>query len=679
MNFDVSSQRCYSVDCIRNVGFVGKLYSMDEVYDAVADYDPEYSDRDSFWDSPGGTHYDFEAIAPICSVGIARNGKKCKYNIFSQRAIQEYMFAYIADGFVCSAPVWEDGNLFPLNWKYYLELKEQHNTPGIIVLLRSNEKSHESFCKTVENLQKQYQLNAVSVVIPLDDTKIAALVEQKCYEFDSNGKIVEIPLPEEFSETVEKAYISLISSAIDGDEKLMADFIENKLPDAEQLKKSLRKKVLSGDVVPVLYSKPFHRRHSQPSVIYGTELLLDAISDYLPSPCENDTVRKIIPEDSNIRYCCDDSPFSAVVLALRSGMACLRVLSGTLNAGMSVMNCRTGSFISLPFKKSIFSGDSIIVSSQGSCRMTRSASEIRDTQLEIPAGDFQQFKLADVISSSTQKIALQLPEFLPEPVMAVTLSFANKKDHDECVREFEKLQPSMQSLHIIENLSAGTITGAIDYKNLDLFVSCLSFAKKQKVQPEVFCRETLLQKAVSDYEYSTSAGNTGEYARCVLEVEPAESGSGVSVINCTGDRSIPKEFINAVKAGVAEAVWSVEIPDCYPLYGITVNIIECTVKPGVSTAEAFKKAGFFGLKAAVKKAGTRRLTPAAVIKFRVKEELYTELIEEIVKFKSTIADITIQGSSADITVEFPLAEIDRLVDNLRNIPYSMEVTGTFFE
>ena len=77
---------------------------------------------------------------------------------------------------------------------------------------------------------------------------------------ESNGKIVEIPLPEEFSETVEKAYISLISSAIDGDEKLMADFIENKLPDAEQLKKSLRKKVLSGDVVPVLYSKPFHRR-----------------------------------------------------------------------------------------------------------------------------------------------------------------------------------------------------------------------------------------------------------------------------------------------------------------------------------------------------------------------------------------------------------------------------------
>ena len=85
------------------------------------------------------------------------------------------------------------------------------------------------------------------------------------------------------------------------------------------------------------------------------------------------------------------------------------------------------------------------------------------------------------------------------------------------------------------------------------------------------------------------------------------------------------------------------------------------------------------MKAAVKKAGTRRLTPAAVIKFRVKEELYTELIEEIVKFKSTIADITIQGSGADITVEFPLAEIDRLVDNLRNIPYSMEVTGTFFE
>ena len=77
--------------------------------------------------------------------------------------------------------------------------------------------------------------------------------------------------------------------------------------------------------------------------------------------------------------------------------------------------------------------------------------------------------------------------------------------------------------------------------------------------------------------------------------------------------------------------------------------------------------------------GIPLIITAAVIKFRVKEELYTELIEEIVKFKSTIADITIQGSSADITVEFPLAEIDRLVDNLRNIPYSMEVTGTFFE
>ncbi|MFX8751227.1 GTP-binding protein, partial [Acinetobacter baumannii] len=75
-------------------------------------------------------------------------------------------------------------------------------------------------------------------------------------------------------------------------------------PDAETLKKLIRKGTLNHSFVPVVCGSAFKNKGVQP--------LLDAVVDYLPSPLDIEDVQgvKVDSDEKDSRPPADDAPFS---------------------------------------------------------------------------------------------------------------------------------------------------------------------------------------------------------------------------------------------------------------------------------------------------------------------------------------------------------------------------------
>src|SRR3546814_17252798 len=79
-------------------------------------------------------------------------------------------------------------------------------------------------------------------------------------------------------DAVATARSELIEMAVEQDDDVMEAYLEGTEPDADTLRKLIRKGTLNFSFVPVLCGSAFKNKGVQP--------LLDAVVDYLPSPPE---------------------------------------------------------------------------------------------------------------------------------------------------------------------------------------------------------------------------------------------------------------------------------------------------------------------------------------------------------------------------------------------------------
>jgi len=63
-------------------------------------------------------------------------------------------------------------------------------------------------------------------------------------------------------------------------------------------------------------------------------------------------------------------------------------------------------------------------------------------------------------------------------------------------------------------------------------------------------REAITRKVTKDYTHKKQTGGTGQYARVILEIEPAEIGAGNSFESKVVGGSVPKEYIPGVEKGL---------------------------------------------------------------------------------------------------------------------------------
>ncbi len=528
-----------------------------------------------------------------------------------------------------------------------------------------------NFYKVVEDMRSKLEVNAVPLEIPIgaeaDFIGLVDIIEQKAVKFDGDdgAKLIPIPIPDDLKEKAAGFRTSLIESIADFDDEIAEMYLDGKEPTNEQIRIALRKCVLARKIIPAFCGSAFKNK--------GVQSLLDAITDYLPSPVDIwETVgSNPYTEAQELRTVGDDQPFTALAFKIATDpyvgkLFFFRVYSGTAVCGMTVLNPRTG-------KTERFG------------RLLQMHANSREERNEIFCGDIaaavglKNVTTGDTLCDENHPIVLESMHF-PDPVISIAVEPKTTADRDKLSNALIALAQEDPTFTMKSDQETGqTIISGMGELHLEIIMDRLKREFKVEAvsgQPEVAYREAILKPARHDSKFVRQSGGRGQYGHCVLEIKPMEGGHGITVENkCVGG-AIPKEFIKPIEQGIREASQTGVLAG-YPMVDFHVDIVDGSYHPVDSSEMAFKIAGSMGLKEAAKKAGLALLEPIMKVEVTTPEENMGEILGDLTSRRGVVVQMESQGKTSRLVANTPLSELFGYATAIRSLSkgrasYTME-------
>ncbi|MFZ5590648.1 MAG: elongation factor G [Bacillota bacterium] len=485
---------------------------------------------------------------------------------------------------------------------------------------------------------------------------VVDLVKNKAiiYVDDLGTQSQETEIPAEMQDLVAEYREKLLESVAELDEALMEKYLEGEVLTEEEIKRAIRLGTIQVKIIPVLCGSSFKNKGVQP--------LLDAIVDYLPSPVDIPPVQGVNPETGaeDRRLAADDQPFAALAFKIMTDpyvgkLTFFRVYSGTLKSGSYVYN-------STKNKRERIG------------RLLLMHANHREEIGEIYAGDIvaavglKDTTTGDTLCDDKAPIVLEAMDF-PEPVIDVAIEPQTKADQDKMGVALAKLAEEDPTFRMHTDPETGqTIISGMGELHLEIIVDRL--LREFKVQanvgrPQVAYRETIRQKVRAEGKFVRQTGGRGQYGHVLLEVEPAEPGTGLEFVNKIVGGVVPKEYIPAVEAGVREAMENGVLAG-YPLIDVRVTLVDGSYHEVDSSEMAFKIAGSIGFKNAAIKAKPVLLEPIMRVEVVVQDEYMGDVIGDLNSRRGHIEEMEPRGNAQVIHAKVPLAEMFGYATELRS-------------
>ena len=198
------------------------------------------------------------------------------------------------------------------------------------------------FYNAVDQIRTRLGKNAIVLQLPIgkeDDFQgIIDLMEMKAYIYnDDKGDDISITdIPADMADDAELYRSELVEKICELDDELMMMYLEDEIPEVDQLKAVLRKATCECTAVPVCCGSAYRNK--------GVQKLLDAILEYMPAPTDIPSIKGTDMDGNEVeRHSSDDEPFSALAFKIMADpfvgkLAFFRVYSGTMNSGSYVYN-----------------------------------------------------------------------------------------------------------------------------------------------------------------------------------------------------------------------------------------------------------------------------------------------------------------------------------------------------
>ncbi len=218
-----------------------------------------------------------------------------------------------------------------------------------ICFINKIDKMGADFEHAVDTLRKRLNAKPVAIQIPIGQEAkfigVVDLIEMKAiiWKDETMGAEYTVEeIPENLKKKAEAFHAQLVETIAENDDDVLHKFLEGETITPEELKKSLRKSTIALKVFPVVVGTSFKNKGVQP--------LLDAVVDYLPSPLDTPETKGHNPDKTDEvveRKADDKEPFSALAFKIMADsfvgqLTFIRVYSGQLKSGDSVLNPRTG-------------------------------------------------------------------------------------------------------------------------------------------------------------------------------------------------------------------------------------------------------------------------------------------------------------------------------------------------
>ena len=541
---------------------------------------------------------------------------------------------------------------------------DKYKVPRLI-FCNKMDKLGANFFESVESINQKLSHDTVVMQFPNgeagDFAGIVDLVKMKYYTFTGQMGITvnEGEIPAELVEKANQLREKMIDTVSSFDDDLAMAYLEGETVNEEMIKKAVRAGVIANKLYPIFCGSALGNK--------GVQLMLDAVTDYLPCPTDRGEIIGTDPDDDTkeIKRTADDNqPSTAVAFKILNDpfvgtLTYVRVYSGVIKTGDKLLNTVTGQ-------------------EERVGRLLLMHSNKREEVSEIHAGHigaflgFKDTKTGNTLCDPKHPIVLEKMEFM-EPVISVAIEPASKADAEKLGLGLNKLGGEDPTFKYHTDEETGqTIIGGMGELHLEIMIDRLKREHKVVVnsgKPQVSYREAITTKAGADAKYLKQSGGRGMYGHVVLDIEPFIDPEGKQFFKFTDEvvgGVIPKEYIPAIQKA------SEEMMKTGPLAGYPVLSLHVTVKHGsyheVDSSElAFKLATYKGIKEAFMKAGPMILEPIMDVEIVCPQEYMGDIIGDISSRRGMIEGQDQRGNAVAILCKVPLSEMFGYTTTLRSI------------
>lgn len=484
---------------------------------------------------------------------------------------------------------------------------EQFGVPKL-AFVNKMDRPGADFDRTVQAIRTRLGANAVPVTIPVgsgaDFSGVIDLIRAKVLSFseDDEGMTVSESAPEgDLKEACSKARDHMLESLADVDDVFMEKYLEGSVTE-DDIRSAMRRAVLARTFTPVLAGSALGNKGVQP--------LLDAICDFLPSPCDLPLVKGFDAKGKSVSVpLTEDGPFVGLVfkVVMEDGRktAFLRAYSGRFDEGDSLTNVNRGK------------DDRV-------GRIYRLHADHREQLKSASAGDIVAvvgLRSAHTGETYAKEIDVRLEAIESyAPVITLALEPRNADEGkvlDEALARYTEEDPTLLS-HFDEETGMRTISGMGE---LHLDVTLERMRREYHISPrvgapEVIMRETITGTGEGDCVFDRELGKVQHFGHVSVSVAPRPRGAGNTVKpgsflpedKIAAAKIIQKELLTAALEGATDALQSGDLTG-YPVVDVAVTITGIERRDGVASEPGCRMAAAQALKQALAAASPVILEP----------------------------------------------------------------------
>jgi len=534
-----------------------------------------------------------------------------------------------------------------LVWKY----ADERDLPRL-VLVNKMDRDNADFGRTLNQLRAAFEGNFVPLQLPMGVGEgFEGLIDLITMKANVDEKK---DIPPELSEEARSFQQALVEAAAEAEDELIVKYLEGEELTAEEIRRGLVAGTKAKSVILVLCGSA--------TQVVGSQALLDAIVEYLPSPVERE-VRARSPlsgleETLEVR---PTSPLAALVFKTFADpyvgkLTYFRVYTGVMESDSRVLNAsrneeeRIGQLFHLRGKeqeavKSISTGD---IGAVAKLQATSTGDTLCD-----------------------KDHPLLLPEIgFPHPVYSAAIKPKTKADLDKMGTALARLVEEDPTLRVSREQDTGeTILSGMGESHVEIAARRLERKFGVEIEtdvPKVPYKETVRSTASAEGKHKKQTGGRGQYGVVQLRLEPLPRGQGFEFVDDIRGGAIPHNFIPAVEKGLKEAIQKGVLAG-YPAIDFRAVLYDGKYHPVDSSEIAFKTAASLGFKKAMEEANPVLLEPIMQLAITVPEEFMGDVLGDLNSKRARVMGMDQSGGLSVITAQAPLAEIQRYATDLRSM------------
>jgi len=540
-----------------------------------------------------------------------------------------------------------------------------------LAFVNKMDRAGANFFKVYDQMRLRLKANPIALQVPIGAEEkfegVVDLVKMKAIYWDDSSQGMKFDyrdIPADLVDTCKEWREKMVEAAAEANEELMNKYLENGDLSEEEIKKGLRLRTISFEIVPMLCGSAFKNK--------GVQAMLDAVIEYLPAPTD---VPPVPCEDAKgqptTRKASDEEPFAALAFKIMTDpfvgqLIFFRVYSGLINSGDTIYNPIKGR------KERIG-------------RILQMHANQREELKEVRAGDIaaavglKEATTGDTLCDVNNEVVLERMIF-PEPVIHVAVEPKTKADQEKMGIALNRLAQEDPSFRVkTDEETNQTIISGMGELHLEILVDRMKreFGVEANVgAPQVAYREAIKKPVEIEGKFVKQSGGKGQYGHVWLKMEPNEAGKGFEFIDAIKGGTVPREFIPAVEKGLRETLPAGVVAG-YPVVDVKVTLFDGSYHDVDSNENAFKMAASMAFKDGMRKADPILLEPMMAVEVETPEDYMGDVMGDLSSRRGMIQGMEDNATGKVIRAEVPLAEMFGYSTTMRSLSqgratYSME-------